>query len=323
MRPGEGTDPGTRGRDPDPASAVPGVAFAPEGEGRGLPRIGFVGAGRVGLVLGTAISRSGWPVTAVASRDPGRRERFQAAVPGARAYAEPAAVLDDVDVVFLTVPDDAIGDIAAQLRLYSGQALVHTSGLLPASILEPARAAGTMVGSFHPLVAFADMDGALAALRGATVALEGDEPLVGMLAELAEAIGGQPVQVPSQGRAGYHAAAVLAAGGFVALLDAIAELARGAGLDEATSLATYAPLLRQTLANAEQLGIRQSLSGPVLRGDAGTLRAHMDSMKLLSPGAVELYGAAARREIALARARGELSEERADALRRVLEESRL
>ncbi len=283
------------------------------------PRIGFVGAGRVGLVLGTAISRAGWPVTAVASRDPGRRERFQGAVPGAKAYAEPAAVLDDVDVAFLTVPDDAIADVAATLRLYSGQALVHTSGLLPASVLEPARAAGTMIGSFHPLVAFADADRALADLRAAVVALEGDEPLVAMLAELTEAVGAQPVRVLPQGKPAYHAAAVLAAGGFVALLDAVTELGRGAGLDEQASLAIYGPLLRQSLANAERLGIRRALTGPVVRGDVGTLRAHLDAMTRLAPGAVELYTAAARREIALAEARGELSRERADALRGVLE----
>ena len=228
-------------------------------------------------------------------------------------------MLDDVDVAFLTVPDDAIAGVAARLRLYSGQALVHTSGLLPASVLEPARAAGTMIGSFHPLVAFADADRALADLRAAVIALEGDEPLVAMLAELAEALGAQPVRVPSEGKAAYHAAAVLAAGGFVALLDAVAELGRGAGLDEPASLAIYAPLVRQSLANAERLGIRQALTGPVVRGDVGTLRAHLEAMKLLAPGAVELYTVAARREIALAQARGELSEERAAELRRLLE----
>lgn len=300
---------------PHPGSVSP-VSDAERGV---LPRIGFVGAGRVGLVLGTAINRAGWPVTAVASRDPGRRERFQAAVPGARAYAEPAAVLDDVDVVFLTVPDDAITGVAARLRLYSGQALVHTSGLLPASVLEPARAAGTMIGSLHPLVAFADPDRALADLRAAVIALDGDEALVAMLAELAEALGAQPVRVPSEGKAAYHAAAVLAAGGFVALLDAVAELGRGAGLDEPASLAIYAPLVRQSLSNAERLGIRQALTGPVVRGDVGTLRAHLGAMKRLAPGAVELYSAAARREIALAQARGELSEERAAELRRLLQ----
>ena len=286
-----------------------------EGE---LPRIALVGAGRVGTTLGVAFARAGWSVTAVASRDAGRREGFQALVPGARAFREPAAVLDEADLVFLTVPDDALPGVAAGLRLYSGQALVHTSGLLPSTVLAPAMAAGTAHASFHPLVGFADQERALRDLSGATVAIEGDEGLVGLLAELAEAIGAQPVVVPVEGKAAYHAAAVLAAGGLVALLDAIVELGRGAGLDEPGSLAIYGPLVRQTVANAEAVGVERALTGPVVRGDVGTVRAHLAAMRALAPGAVELYVALARREIALAEARSDLSGEAATALRRVL-----
>jgi len=175
--------------------------------------------------------------------------------------------------------------------------------------------------SFHPLVAFADVDRALAALRGATIALEGDEALLGLLADLATDIGAQPVRLPPGGKAAYHAAAVLAAGGFIGLLDAIAELGRGAGLDEAGSLAIYAPLIRQSLANAESLGIAAALTGPLLRGDAGTVRGHLDAMRRLAPGALDLYRAAARREIALAAGRGDLPADRATALRALLDEA--
>ena len=92
------------------------------------PSIGIVGAGRVGLALGRAFAAAGWPVVAVASRDAGRRDAFRAAVPDARAFSEPAGVLDEASLIFLTVPDDAVAPLAADLRLYSGQALVHTSG---------------------------------------------------------------------------------------------------------------------------------------------------------------------------------------------------
>ncbi len=99
------------------------------------------------------------------------------------------------------------------LRLYAGQAMIHTSGLLGAEALRPAMAAGTQAGAFHPLVAFADLDRALAALPGATIAIEGDEELAAHLAEMAEAIGAVPVRLPPGSKAAYHAAAVLAAGG--------------------------------------------------------------------------------------------------------------
>ena len=107
--------------------------------------------------------------------------------------------------------------------------MVHTSGALGAEVLEPAMAAGTQVGAFHPLVAFADTERAVAALHGATIAIEGDDQLAALLADMAEALGATAVRLAPGSKAAYHAAAVLAAGGFVALLDAIAELGRVAG----------------------------------------------------------------------------------------------
>ncbi|MFL5769061.1 MAG: NAD(P)-binding domain-containing protein, partial [Chloroflexota bacterium] len=125
------------------------------------PVVGVVGAGAVGTALGVALSKAGWPVGAVASRDPRRRSRFGELVPGVRAFAEPNALVDDVELVLLAVPDDVVEPLARSLRLYAGQAIVHTSGLLGAEVLEPAMAAGTQAGAFHPLVAFADLDRAL------------------------------------------------------------------------------------------------------------------------------------------------------------------
>ena len=133
--------------------------------------------------------RAGWPVGAVASRDPARRERFRALVPGARAFAE--APPSSTSATSRSSPSPTTRSPAwpRALHLYSGQALVHTSGLLGAEVLAPALAAGTSAGSFHPLVAFADVERALAALPGATVAVEGDDALIDLLAEMAESIG--------------------------------------------------------------------------------------------------------------------------------------
>jgi predicted short-subunit dehydrogenase-like oxidoreductase (DUF2520 family) len=289
------------------------------GDEHGRPRLGFVGAGRVGSVLGAAFADAGWEVTAVASRDPERRARFQRLVPGVRAFDEPQAVTDDAELIFLTVPDDAVAEVAGRLLLYSGQALVHTSGALSASVLEPAMAAGTSIGSFHPLVAFADVDQARTDLRGATVAVEGDESLLPLLAELAEAVGGRPVLLPPGGKPAYHAAAMLAAGGLVGLLDAIVEVGRAAGLDERAALAVYLPLARQALANAERLGVDEALTGPFVRGDAGTIAGHLAVLRESAPAALPLYRAVARRELAIAERRQELDPARADKIRRLVD----
>jgi hypothetical protein len=112
-----------------------------------------------------------------------------------RAFADPEPILDEVELIILAVPDDAVASLAGSLRMYSGQAMIHTSGALGAEVLAPAMAAGTQIGAFHPLVAFADTERAVAALHGATVAIEGDDQLAAMLADMAEAIGATPVRL--------------------------------------------------------------------------------------------------------------------------------
>jgi predicted short-subunit dehydrogenase-like oxidoreductase (DUF2520 family) len=301
--------------DPDSSSHHHPHAHSDPGE---PPLTGIVGAGAVGTALGAALYRAGWPIGAVASRDEANRERFRSFVPGARGFAEANALLDEVELIILAVPDDVIAGLAGELRMYSGQAMIHTSGALGAEVLEPARAAGTEIGSFHPLVAFADTERAVAALHGATIAVEGDEQLATLLAEMADAVGATAVRLAPGTKTAYHAAAVLAAGGFVALLDAIAELGRVAGLDEAGSLAIYGGLIEQTLGNARALGIRQALTGPMTRGDVGTLALHLEVLGRHAPDVLPLYRAAAEREVALAEARGSVSPESAAALRRVL-----
>jgi predicted short-subunit dehydrogenase-like oxidoreductase (DUF2520 family) len=274
------------------------------------PTVGIVGAGAVGTALGVAIARAGWPVTAVASRDAGRRERFRGLVPGVRAFIEPVAIVDEVEFIIVAVPDDAIPAVVDPLRLYGGQTLVHTSGLLGADALSSALSAGSHVGAFHPLVSFtSDVERSVAGLNGATIALEGDDSIIGLLADLAEAIGGVAVRLPRGSKPAYHAAAVMASGGLVALLDAIVTLGAAAGLDERGALTVYGRLIEQTLANARANGVAAALTGPITRGDAGTVEAHLAALERLAPGVVDMYLAAARRELRIVEERGALSPE--------------
>jgi predicted short-subunit dehydrogenase-like oxidoreductase (DUF2520 family) len=192
---------------------------------------------------------------------------------------------------------------------------VHTSGVLGADALHPALAAGTQAGSFHPLVAFAEVERAVAALQGATIAVEAPRPLEGLLVEMAESIGGVPVVLPPGSKPAYHAAAVLAAAGLVSLLDAIAELGRVAGLDEAQSLAVYGPLLQGTLDNARSLGIAAALTGPMTRGDVGTLEAHAATLVADAPSVTALHRDLTLRAIGIAADRGSIDAVTADRLR--------
>ncbi len=285
----------------------------------GSPSVGIVGLGAAGTALGVAISRAGWPVVAVSSRDASRRQRFEGLVPRVRAFEDPAAVVDEAELVVLAVPDDVVGPVAGSLRLYAGQVMVHLSGLLGPEVLEPALAAGSQIGAFHPLVSFtSDVERSVQAIRGATIALQGDDRLVSLLADLADDLGAVPVTLPPGTKPAYHAAAMLASGGLVALLDAIATLGAVAGMDEKGALAVYGRLVEQTLGNARTIGVNAALTGPITRGDAGTLEAHLAALRRYAPDVVDLYLAAAERELKLAEARGVLSTEAVGRVRAAL-----
>jgi predicted short-subunit dehydrogenase-like oxidoreductase (DUF2520 family) len=126
------------------------------------------------------------------------------------------------------------------------------------------------------------------------------------------------VRLPEGGKTAYHAAAMMAAGGLVGLLDAIASVAAVAGLDERAAMTVYAPLARQALANSERLGIDRALTGPLLRGDIGTVESHLAVLARHAPDAVPLYVEVARRELAIAARRGELPPDQAAAIAALL-----
>jgi predicted short-subunit dehydrogenase-like oxidoreductase (DUF2520 family) len=167
-------------------------------------------------------------------------------------------------------------------------------------------------------VAFADLDRALAALSGATIAIEGDDELAAHLAEMAESIGGVPVRLPPGTKAAYHAAAVLAAGGVIALLDTIREIAGLLALDEKGAMGIYLPLIEQAIGNAKALGIARALTGPAARGDLGTVSAHIAALRSGAPDTLAVYRALLAADARIAVERGSLSPESAERLRTAL-----
>jgi predicted short-subunit dehydrogenase-like oxidoreductase (DUF2520 family) len=137
-------------------------------------------------------------------------------------------------------------------------------------------------------------------LAGCAVALSADgEALLRLLRRLARSAGLAPIEVPESGRAAYHAGAVLAAGGLVSLASAAVEALASAGIAHETALRALLPLMRSALKGIEVRGLAHGLTGPVARGDAATLRAHLAA---LPPELTALYRAISARALALASA---------------------
>lgn len=282
------------------------------------PRIGFVGAGRVARTLAQGFSQRGHAVVAVASRTPASAQRLAAAVPGCLALDDAGDVVAAADLVFLTVPDDAIAQTAASLAWSAGKSAVHASGATEVDALATARAQGAAIGGFHPLQTFADPAIALAGLRGCTVAIEADGALEKTLEALAAALGMQPIRLPAGARPLYHGAGSFAAPFMALMVDEGVRIWESFGVPREQALAALITLARGTLDAMARDGIVGSFAGPISRGDVGTIERHLAAMAKLPPGTLSIYREMARRAIPVAEAKGTLAPEKAARLRALL-----
>jgi predicted short-subunit dehydrogenase-like oxidoreductase (DUF2520 family) len=279
--------------------------------------LGFIGAGRVGTGLAISLARSRLRVAVVASRSSASARRLARRIRGARAVATPQEVADRADLVFLTVPDDAIAPVASSVRWRPGGACVHCSGAGDLDLLAKAAADGARVGGFHPLRMFGEI-GKSFDLRGCAVAIAGPDPLAQELARLARAIGARPLRLPEGGRPLYHAAANFSGAFVVALIAETIALWAKLGIGDKDALRALLPLLRGSVDNVEALGAAGALGSVVARGDIGTIRGHLEALAKSAPQSLELYRLLSLRTIPLALAKGTLKPEAAEEIEKLL-----
>ncbi len=252
--------------------------------------LAFIGAGRMGQALAVAAVRSGYTVTAAASRSAASAAALCAAA-GGRPCATPAEAAALAPVVVLTVPDGAIATVAAAVSWQPGQVVLHTSGALDSAVLSPARAAGAAAGSLHPLQTLVRAEDGPALLRGATFALEGDPAAVAAGRALAEALGGHPLELAPGAKVLYHAAAVCTSNYIVALAAMARRLWAAAGLPPADAVPALLPLMQGAVTNLGKLGVEQALTGPVARGDTATVARHLQALAEQLPDLLPAYQA--------------------------------
>ena len=279
-------------------------------KGREFQTIGFIGAGTLGTALAVSLAQRGHPVAAVASRTYASAQRLAARAPGCQPRSSLQEVVDACDLVFLTVPDDAIALVTESLTWRSGQAAVHCSGAKPLEVLEAARGQGALVGSLHPLQTFSTVEQALESLAGSVCALEGEPPLLEHLKGLVQALGGRPLVLPPGSRTLYHASAVMVCGYLVALADRASGLWETFGIDRRQALEALLPLMEGTLRSLDVNGIPQAVTGPLVRGDVGTVRAHLQALERLAPDLLPLYCRLGLETLDLADAKAHLDSER-------------
>jgi predicted short-subunit dehydrogenase-like oxidoreductase (DUF2520 family) len=282
--------------------------------------VGVVGAGRVGTALAVALSRAGHKVTgASAVSDTSRRrlERYLPAVP----VMQPEEVIAGADLVLLTVPDDALAALVAGLAAtgvpVGGRLLAHTSGAHGLAVLEPATALGALPLALHPVMTFTGRSDDVDRLAGICFGVTAPTPLRPAAEVLVMEMGGEPVFIAEEDRPLYHAALAGGANHLVTLVVQAADLLARAGVGQPARM--LGPLLSAALDNALRLG-DAGLTGPVARGDAETVRGHVEALRVAAPEALAAYLALARLTASRALAVGTLAAPDAQLLLDVLAE---
>jgi len=257
-------------------------------------RVGIVGAGRVGAVLGAALRRAGHDIVAVSAVSDLSRLRAEALLPGVPIRPVPD-VIADADLVLLSVPDDVLPGLVAGLvdtgTIHAGQFVAHPSGRYGTDVLAPVTHVGAIPLALHPVMTFTGTSVDLARLADCPFGVTAPEPVRPVAEALVVEMGGEPVWVPEEARALYHAAVVFGANYLMTVVLQSLDLLREAGIAEPQRL--MGPLLSASLDNALRHG-DSALTGPVARGDARTVADHLERMRDLPPVVTESYRALAR-----------------------------
>lgn len=298
----------------------PYAAALPPAQRDGRLGVGVISAGRVGAVLGAALRNAGHQLVGVHAVSEASRDRAENLLPEAPVLEIPE-ILRRAELVLLAVPDDAlpplVNGLAEAGHFQPGQLIIHTSGRYGVGVLTPAEQAGAITLAIHPAMTFTGMSLDLDRLSACAFGVTADETVLPVVQALAVEMGGEPVVIAEEDRGLYHAALAHASNHLNILSAQASQLLTGIGVDQPERV--LGPLMRASLDNALASG-ESALTGPVARGDIGTVQRHLELLAdpQLPADLRAAYSAMARAATQRALDRGLISEDTAAALLDVL-----
>lgn len=259
--------------------------------------VSIVGAGRLGRALGRRLHRLGWRVGVVVTRSEATARNAVGFIGAGNADASLTREILGADVILLPVPDGALAGIARSLaridrKKWVGKVVLHTSGALDSTVLQPLAKCGAATGSLHPMQTFSGHSDPK--LAGVVFGVEGSPKAVRVATSIAKALGGVPVTIDGKKKNSYHAAAVLVAGLGLALAEGATQVLLSIGFTRRRALQALLPLMREMLQNFEQHGPHAAWTGPISRADYGTVAINVKSLRVQPPELQETYQALAR-----------------------------
>jgi predicted short-subunit dehydrogenase-like oxidoreductase (DUF2520 family) len=277
-------------------------------------RISIIGAGRVGRALGRVAFLAGHDIEDVVCRSRASAAAAARFIGGGTPRGWSGAVIRPADLFLVSTPDDVIPKAVELIRGRAGLSsrstrgrpdghrmptVLHTSGALSSLVLAPLERAGFVTGSCHPLQTFESPARSISSIRRSYFCIEGEPKAVRVARKLVTDIGGRFFEIPTEQKGLYNAGAVLGSGGITALISISLEILSRCGLSEKDSRKVLFPLIEGTIANIQAVGPALAMTGPIRRGDAGTVKRNTQALSGVHPDWARIYKLLAKRALIL------------------------
>jgi predicted short-subunit dehydrogenase-like oxidoreductase (DUF2520 family) len=264
------------------------------------PTISIIGAGRVGQTIAKRLHKLGWRIGAVVTRSRPSAHAAVRAVGAGTPYAALTPEALDANVILLSVPDDALENVAQKLAKFGRaniakksqeKVVLHTSGALDHRVLAPLALLGAVTGSMHPMQTFSGRSALR--LEGVIFSIEGASSARRAAQKIARSLGGTPVIIRANDKPAYHASGTSVAGHALALIESATQTLMKIGFTRQRANQALLPLIRQMLDNYESLGPHGAWTGPLSRGDYATIATHAKALRQFPSEFQEAYAALA------------------------------
>jgi len=276
---------------------------------RDLHNFAIIGTGMVGTAIGFLLKKAGYRVAAVCDKSSPALKRA-ISYTGGHPFKKAAEAVLEADFVLITTPDDEILNVCKEISLSAsmrGKFFLHMSGAGGLDLLEPARRKGALIASIHPLQSFSSIDQAIQNIPGSYFGVTADKSSRTKAKNIVRKIGGIPVPISKDQKPLYHAAACFASNYLVSLIHVVESIYQCIGIKGKDAKKAYLPLIYGSLKNIEKSGPILSLTGPIARGDLGTVKKHLRAIKKQMPEYFPLYSTMGAIAVDIARKKGTLN----------------
>jgi len=293
---------------------------------RAEEKIAVIGLGRLGSALLKALYKNHYLIHALIDQNLSLTRKIGAIV-NAEISSNNIFELDKVDIIFISVPDDEVVTVVSDLKIHLEQRnfskfIYHTSGVLTSDVLNPLKEFHIACASFHPIQTFSGNDDDWKKFQNCYFGTEGDSVAIEKASQIINDLKGHQIIVPKELKPVYHLACIMASNYMVSLMVPVIEIFKKMKYSEQEALKMLFPILSTTLTNLRNHGIEKSLSGPILRGDIGTIEKHLEILSTEFPFYKSIYQQLAQIVLELKSVREKLSSEKYEAIMQLVNERR-